>query len=330
MDRKRRILGVFLTVVIFAAPQLGRAESSQRTLSLLNTTDNSGLSLGQYVNPIFLEQLQQVKLFAIQSQGFSLDGYSPESLSAAFERSNTELIAFSFIDKERVALFLFDVNRPGRYIATSQTLIGSPTNRITEAWLTRQIGLAFKEMLAQYTVANFELIPATEGDTELSKGPEVSRQERGRRLFAEMSKLQDGAMYVGANVGIARFAAQGASASTISVGGYFGVKAHSRLRFEAGADVFSYLLLHGDFRFQLPIAERYITISVGGTGNYVAAVVTQNRGFNPTLLPTGQFLFGPTLSFDIPLLGASLRGDLRLLLGSSSIFLGTYGLAYTL
>lgn len=137
-------------------------------------------------------------------------------------------------------------------------------------------------------------------------------------------------MYVGANIGMARFSARGATASTVSLGGYLGVKLVERLRLEAGADVFSYLMLHGDMRYQLPLGERYVSLSIGIGLNHITSVVTQNRGFNPTFLRTGQLLYGPSLSFDVPLLGASVRGDIRVLFGEATILMGTYGLAYAL
>jgi hypothetical protein len=234
------------------------------------------------------------------------------------------------VDRERVALFLFDINRPGRYIATSETLAGSPTNTLTPEWLSAQMYRAFTELMKQYTLANFELIPSIGPSSTPSAQPEISRTENNRRLFQEMSKLQDGRIYLGANVGMARFTAGGTTSSTVNVGGYAGVKVQDRIRLELGADVYTYLMLHADLRYQLPLAERYVSISIGASMSHLTALVTQNRGFNPTALTTGSMLYGPSLSFDVPLLGASVRADIKLLLGQSSVLIGTYGLSYAL
>ena len=306
-------------------------ESGQREIAVLQSTDSSQLNLGDRVSGFLSQSFHQTGFFSVRAVRASLSGYTPEALADAYKETGTELISFAYVDRDRVALFLFDINRPGRYIATSETLKGSPRGRIDETWLDAQVGKAFAEMMKQYGVANFDLIPSSDPSPgSISKEPEVSREEKSRSLFKEMSKLQDGRIYVGASVGMARFTANGSSSSTVSVGGYAGVKLIHRVRVEAGADIFSYLLMNANLRFQLPIAERYVSLNLGATGAYVALVVTQNRGFNPTFMSTGEMLFGPSLSFDVPLLGASVRGDVRLLLGSSTIFLGTYGLAYAL
>ncbi len=331
---QRSLIGycfVGLLVGLWGAPS-ARAEQAagQRPLAVLTTTDSSQLNLGERVSGLLAQQLQSTNLFSVKMFATTLGGYTTEELAKVYAQTASELVSFAYVDQQRLALFLFDVNRPGRYVATSETLVGAPQGQINESWLDNQFGRAFAELIKQYTVANFELIPSADPQPDASKQPEVSRAEKDRRLFNEMAKISDGSVYLGVNLGMARFSAQGASASTVSVGGLAGIKLLERLRFEAGVDIFSYMLLHGDLRFQLPIAERYVSLSLGGTVANVTAVVTQNRGFNPTYLQTGTMLFGPTLGFDVPLLGASVRGDLKMLLGSSTIFLATYGLAYTL
>jgi hypothetical protein len=320
-----------LVACLSGAP-LAHAEQAagQRPLAVLLTTDSSQLNLGERITGLLAQQLQATNLFSMKMFATTLPGYTTEALSQTYAQTASELISFSYVDQQRLALFLFDINRPGRYVATSETLVGAPGGQISEAWLDNQFKRAFSELIKQYSIANFELIPSSEPQAEASKQPEVSREEKDRRLFNEMSKISDGAVYVGANVGMARFSAQGASASSVSVGVLAGIKIASRFRFEGGADLFSYMMLHGDLRFQLPIAERYVSLSLGASANHVTALLTQNRGFNSTYLETGSMLFGPSVSFEVPLLGASIRGDLKLLLGSSTIFLGTYGLSYTL
>jgi hypothetical protein len=300
----------------------------QRTLGVLQTTTTAAAASASEIQSQLADKFNKTRLFQVQTQTGSLTGYDKDSIEKAFDRTGTDLLAFAYVDNERVALFLFDADRPGKYIATSDPLKGSPTNRLTAEWIDLRMSAAFTELMRQYAQATFEDIPAPPASEPVQQ--ELTKEERGRRLFSELSTLQDGTFYLGASLGMARFSAQGASASVVSIGGYGGIKVIPRVRLEAGADIFSYLLLHADVKIQLPIAEKYLIVALGGGANQIAAVITQNRGFNPTYLQTGQFLFGPSLSFDVPLMGASIRGDIRLLLGSASVLLATYGLAYTL
>lgn len=297
-------------------------------MAVLQTTTTAAAASASEIQNLLADKFTKTRLFQTQTQNGSLAGYDLKSLEDAFNKTGTDLLSFAYVDNERVALFLFDSDRPGKYIATSDPLKGSPTNRLTPEWVDLRMSAAFTELMRQYAMAKFEDIPTPPAAEVTSQ--ELTKEERGRRLFNELSMLQDGSFYLGANLGMARFSAQGSSASVVSIGGYAGIKILPRIRLEAGADIFSYLLLHADLRLQVPIAERYLVVSLGGGVNQIAAVVTQNRGFNPTYLQTGQMLFGPSISFDVPLMGASIRGDIRVLFGSAAILLATYGLSYTL
>lgn len=305
-----------------------RAET-RRPLAVLSTTDSSGYGVSERLQRMLADGLNRTQLFTVSTQNITLAGYTPESLAPAFSQSGAQLLSFAYVDKDRIALFLFDSSRPGKYVATSETLAGSPTGRMTDSWLEARFNRTLSTLLRNYASASFEVVPGIE-ESEKPAEPELSREERGQRLFQELSKLQDGNLYLGAHLGMARFSARGATASTVSIGGYLGVKVVERLRLETGADIFSYLMLHADMRYQLPLGERYVALSLGLGLNHITAIVTQNRGFNPTFLRTGQFLYGPSLSFDVPLLGASVRGDIRVLLGEATVIMGTYGLAYAL
>ncbi|MBY0372076.1 hypothetical protein K2X33_15440 [bacterium] len=300
----------------------------KRTLTVLGTTDTSQLFVARKMQTLLADSFQKANLFTVSTHASSPSGYTEEALQPLFKETGAELLSFVYVDRDRAAIFLFDQNRPGKYIATSETLSGSPTNRLTETWMESQFNKAFSELMRQYSVAAFEAVPAQQNEEEQTK--ELSREERGRRLFNELAKIQDGSSYLGASIGMVQFSTQGNSASTVNLGVYGGMKLFHRLRAELGADVFSYLLLNGDLRFQLPILEGYVSLSVGVSGSYMAATVTQNRGFNPTLFQPGSFFFGPSLTLDVPLLGATVRGDIKLLMGPGTLLVGTYGLAYTL
>jgi hypothetical protein len=41
-------------------------------------------------------------------------------------------------------------------------------------------------------------------------------------------------------------------------------------------------------------------------------------------------MFGGGIAFDVPLLGATMRGEFAYYTGGGSVLLGTYGLAYSL
>lgn len=324
----RRTLFLALVCCATALPPQAAAESAAREIAVLDTTDSSSRDIGESIARSLQSKLQSSGLFSARRVQGTLDNYSTEALAGMFQKAGTDLLAFAYVDRDRVALFLFDINRPGRYIATSETFSGAPSGRLTDEWIDRQLSKAFVEMIKQYGVANFDLIPSTAGPTESAKQPSVSREAKNRMLFQELSKVQDGRVYLSANVGMARFSAMGSSASTVTVGGLVGIKL-SRFRFEAGMDIFSYLLMHGNLRLQLPVGRSYLTWSIGASVSYIVAAVTQNRGFNPTFIQPG-IIAGPALTLEIPLLGAGVRGDFKLLFGSSTIFVGTYGLSYAL
>ena len=316
--------------VLFATFSLcALAETPPRSLAVLLTTDSSNLGIASRVQNQLAETFAGTGLFSPQTYPFSLSSYAVDAVGAAHAKTKKELIAFAYVDQQRIALFLFDVNRPGKYLATAESLSESPTNRLSDRWIDLKFIAAFKKLMHQYSLAAFEVVPGNEQTAAPAEIP-LSRAQRARRLFGELSQLQEGPAYLGATLGVARFAADGAAASTVSVGGYGGLRLTDTFQMELGADIFTYFLLHLEGRFQIPLAEKYISLSLGAGTSFVAAVFSQNRGFNPTSISTGQFLFGPSLSLDVPLLGAGVRGDVRVLMGNATIVLVNYGLIYSL
>jgi hypothetical protein len=328
LKMKRLVLAILLVSSYCLAEDDADESSTPRAISILQTTIAADLDTATKIQNQLADKYKKTGVFEVDTKNAVLAGYGDAELKEAYSSVGTDLISFAYVDKERVALFLFDKNRPNKYIATSDPLAGNPVNRITDEWIELRLTRAFNELMRQYSVANFEEIAVQEA--EENKPPELSKAERGKRLFNELSTVHEGDYYLGANLGMTRFSAQGASASTVNVGFYAGRKMHNRFRLELGADIFSYLMLHGDVRYQLPVAEKYISLSLGLGLNHIALPVTQNRGFNPTYVTVGQLLFGPSLSLEVPLLGASVRGDVRVLFGQAFLIVATYGLSYTL
>src|SRR5690606_19768260 len=132
------------------------------------------------------------------------------------------------------------------------------------------------------------------------------------------------------NLGMARFAAHGSSASVVNVGAFLGYRPWDFMQLEVGASVFSYFLVDGSVKVKIPLMERYVALFAGMGVGSVLAVVTQNRGFNSAFVELGEMMPTPVLAFEVPLLGASIRGEMRFYVGSTTIFMGTYGVSYSL
>jgi hypothetical protein len=319
--------GAFLLSLVSLWASGEDPQNEVRKIAILQTTIAAHLDTAQKVQEQLGEKYRATGVFEVTVSPVALVGYGAEDLKKAFEQAGTDLISFAYVDKERVALFLFDANREGKYIATSVPLAGNPVNRITDEWIELSMNRALNDLLKQFSAANFEDISVEETD---AKPAELTKAERSRMLFNELATTHDGTYFVGANLGIARFSAQGSSASVVNIGIYGGRKVSRRFKAELGVDLYSYLMLHGDVRYQLPIAERYVTLELGLGVNHVTLQLTQNRGFNPTSVSLGQFLVGPAISIDVPLLGASVRGEIRALFGQAFILVASYGLSYTL
>ena len=304
-------------------------------MSVLPSTDTSGLNLAGPLQNALARLYQSTGAFNLQLASYSLPGYAAADVKKLETYLNSPLLSFCYLEKERIAVFLFDANRPDDFIVASQSLVdanGQPV--LTNEWIEHQFRAAFAQVITLYKQNQFQPLPGSHVDSEQLAQEEAEdarkRAAESRRLFRELAQLEERNYYIGASVGMARFAGEGASTSTVDVGGFAGLKISDSMRLEGGVDVFSYALVHLDMRYHLPINEKYVSAALSlGVGD-ILTNVTKNLGYEATTLNSGQLLFGPGISFNIPLLGANIRGDLRFYLGGGSVLLGSYGLTYSL
>jgi outer membrane protein assembly factor BamA len=136
---------------------------------------------------------------------------------------------------------------------------------------------------------------------------------------------------------MARLSNRQDNASTVVFGVSLGHQFSPQWGAEAGLSVSSYLIGSAGARYYIPFMEKVVKLSLGFDLASVLGTVSQNSTFNsdPKFsyspnIRAGSILAGPGVFFDIPLLGAALRGDLRFYTGSSTVLVGTYGFIYYL
>jgi hypothetical protein len=306
--------------------------AASRPISILSSTDSSGLNITGPLQQALGAMYEDTKAFKATLVQDTLPGFSETELDKMFDKYDTEVISFVYLEQQRLSLFLFDKYRKGQFIVSTQAVAITSANAVTQAMIEQQFRRAFNTLMEQYNIGRFQPMPNAEPKVDPTKLAEenLSREDKARALFRELAAQQEGPIYIGVNLGMSRFAARGSAASTVNVGGFAGARLNDQLHLEIGASIFSYLLLQMDWKYKLPLPKHYISIFLEGSIGQVAAVVTQNRGFNSANLRTGQFLFGPGVSFEVPLLGASIRGEVRWYFGQANIIIGTYGVSYSL
>lgn len=326
---------LILAVAFLVSIQNASAESrssAARPISIYSSTDSSGLNIAGPLQKALGALFEDTKAFKATLVQDTLPGFSEAELDKAFKKYDTEVISFMYLEQQRLSLFLFDAYRKGQFIVSTQPVNITSANTVTQAMIETQFRRAFNTMMEQYNIGRFQPMPSAQPkeDPTQTVEKELTREDKARALFKELAILQEGPIYIGVNLGMARFAAMGSAASTVNIGGFLGARLAEDLKVEIGASVFSYLMLQMDWKYRVPWKNHYLQLYAEGSVGQVAGVVTQNRGFNSANLKTGQFLFGPGVSFEVPLLGASIRGEIRWYFGQANILVGTYGVSYSL
>lgn len=332
------LLGLIL-LILFLFPIHARAEGQARQrpprLAVLPTTDQTGWGLSDALQYSLGKLCVSTNLFEVGSSNYVLTGFSRKELKQAFQSNRAPFLIFTYIDKTRVSVFMFNAYYEGQFIASNKSLENPPNGKISSDFVEKQFKAAFEETIATFLKNTYQKLPEVEGDDKSdlvndSVVKQISKADADKMkyLFNEVSQIEDKPFYVSANIGMARYTGTANAASTVNFGVSLGGRLGRRFSVAAGADFFSYIFAHGDGYYKLPLAEKFISFSVIGTLGSVMASFTENKGYGSqnTTLKTGSFLFGPGLSIDIPLLGATLRGELRYYMGSSTILVGTYGL----
>ncbi len=346
-SKMKKIL-VMVALLLMGASNKGAAEApagagqpqaqagvAARTLTVLATTDTSSFSLGPQIQTGLTALFVQAQNFSVQPANFALASFSEADVAAGFKQTQTDLMAFGYLETERLSLFLFDSRHPKEFIVVSQPLVDPMLgNQVTPQVVEYKLRLNFNQLLTQLYASQFQPLPgaATDASSNVamnSDDPKV-RAEQSRRLFAELQSLETSKYYLGASIGMARYAGGGLSDSTVNFGAWAGMRAMERTRFELGADFFAYALLHIDARYQMPIAEKLVTMNLTLSLGRVLGGIATAQFAQEASLKSGAIVFGPGISFDIPLLGAQVRGDVRLYFGGGSILVGSYGISYSI
>jgi hypothetical protein len=328
----RVLLGVSLAIYCSAA----KAEQEPDTsLTVLPTSDTSELGLAEPLQYALGQVLQSTGVLKVQLSGYSLPGFTTNDVTKAFDVLQSDLMSFTYMEKSRLSVFLFAKARPSQFIVAYRMLDDAPGGQLSSEFIETRFREAVNEVLTNYNNGAFQALPGSENQTvAMDEGEARQKAEEARILFRELASLENKKYYMGANIGMARFSqqttGQSIANSTVNFGGYGGAKLGDRMAFEAGADVFSYLLLHGDIRYHMPLLEKYVDVSITGGFGHVMAAVTENRNQTSNVSMVGSTVFGPGIAFDVPLLGATVRGDVRYYFGSSSILVGSYGVIIAL
>lgn len=321
----------FAALILSASPP-SRAEeigADIRSITVLPSVDGTGLDSAQALQQRIGEYLYSTRQFVVQYSAYSLPGFTAKDLVNTFERLDSQLIIFAYVEQERFSAFLFDSSRPQEFIASS-----IPFGDVSEqAPLTQQRILdtfpaAFQDLMARFNAGQYQLLPGA----QVGQGQQVADERIiVRELFRQLTSLEDSPYSLGANVGFARMAASSISASTVSLSVYGGLRISEKMRLEAGLDLFSYVFPHVDLRYRLPFfEEKYVKLSALGSVGMVMGILAEHRGFPASNIPSGGTFFGPGFSVEIPLAGVSIRGDLRFYLGSGTLLFGSYGMSYSL
>lgn len=301
-----------------------------RTLSILPTTDLSGYNLGEPLQYALGQLYQSTGAFQVQLANYQLLGFGKQEIAKTFQAVQSQMFSFTYMEKQRISVFLFDSQKPGGFIVAYRPLNNPPNGQLTSEFIEGKFRECVNDALGAYQDGQFQPLP---GDDSSDSVQDQQKAEEARRLFREIAALEEKTWYIGANVGMARFSANATSASTVDFGGYAGARLGERMKAELGLDLFTYALLHGDLRYALPVAEKYINLSATlGAASFLGRL-TENKGASSTTtqgIRNGQMVFGPGFGFEVPLLGATLRGDLRLYLGSATVLLGSYGVVINL
>lgn len=327
---------IWIAIALWAAPIWAEAPQQQlKLLAVLPTTDTSGLNLGQQLQYALSALFQQTQYYQVNMGSQGVAGYSEGEVAKAFQETRTSVISFVYLEKERISLFLFDSTRPKEFIVVAEGLVDpSLGNQVTPQVIEYKLKLAFNNMLTQYYQSKFQPLPGSQSSQQVASNIDVNdpkrRAEEARKLYRELASIQETNSYLGATIGMARYSGGGGSTSTVNFGGFFGTKTGERLRAEVGLDIFRYLSLYAAGKYHIPFAEKYVSLHAGLTAGALLMEITAPReGIDP-YLTAGSLIFGPTVSFDIPLLGAYIRGEMKFLIGGGSVLFASYGISYSI
>lgn len=307
-----------------------RAETT-KTVTVLVASDISGRNLGTPLQYAIAQLLRSVGRFNVQLSPFVLPGFTPQDTKTAHEKLATDLFTFAYLEPARLSLFLFSKEYPGQFLLISKPLRDSPGQAITIRMIEERLQLGFIALINALDAKQFQYLPGARPEAELvDSGDEMERKRaiQAGLLFRELAAIQEHPLYVGANIGMARFGTSTSSTSVVNFGGFVGYQLLGPFSVEVSLEFFSYIMAHADLRCRLPLPGKYVSFNLGVGAGRILYLLTENRGVD-TNLHVGESLYGPGLTFDIPLLGAVLRGGVGLYFGTDKVLIGNYGISYS-
>lgn len=321
-----------------------RGIAAPRTLTVLRTTDTTSSGLAETLQFAVARWFQNSSTFRTSVSPESLPGFDYDSLYKFYKGLDSELLAFVYVENQRITLFLFDSRRPGLFLSASQPLFFGDAQRPSNTYLNGRAHAIWREISAKYETGTFQPIPnqkpAEETPTEspeLAYELSIRKYRDSKRLFGELSREKDySPLYLGASIGMVRFGSNDTAgfnqtSSTVNVGAFIGTSLWRRLSAEAGINLFTYALARADLTYRFPLVDRFLTLGFSAGGGKLLGLVAETDGFDNMAFLRGGALFGPGVCFDIPLLGAVIRGDLKWYFASGkSILLASYGVSYSL
>jgi hypothetical protein len=322
-------------------PALSQAEEQPVKVSVLPSTDSSTYNLGNPLQQALVRLYKETGTYTPSSSDEALPGFTPIEISRAMRNNSVDAVSFVLLEQERISVFLFDKSHPLEFIVSSKNFNDSPRTALNSSYIESKFRSAFNEVIVSHKEEKYQELPGARSEKLADSSRRANRDpriaEESRVLFRELSSLTDSNTYIGASLGMSRFGSEGTSASTVTFGLSAGYQIKPRVSIEGGLSASTYLIGSIGGRYALPFKEEFVKLSVGLDVASVLFSITQNYGYgSPNLtynsppLTRGTFFVGPGIFFDIPLLGATLRGDLRFYTGTGTIIVGTYGLVYYL
>lgn len=299
-----------------------------RSITVLPPADVTGLNIVTPLQQHIGEYLYGTRQYVVQYSAYSIPGFTAKDLQQTFERLDSQLILYSYVEPQRLSLFLFDSNRPQEFVTASVPYSASDTTVLTQEIILNTFPAGFDALMNAFYQGQYQPLPGAQVADNKYAGDEKGLT---RELFRELASMKSSSTYAGANFGIARMAANGAAGSTVNLSLYAGYALNTDMELQLTLDVFTHLMPSARLNYKLPFfTEKLLSIHASFGAGMILGPVAEHRGFPSQNLQTGGMLFGPGLGLYIPLAGADVRLDFRFLLGSGSVFLGTYGLTYYL
>ncbi|MEZ4751537.1 MAG: hypothetical protein R3B54_13240 [Bdellovibrionota bacterium] len=323
------LISVLLVFAVFATTGRGEEIGADiRSITVLPPADVTGLNVVTPFQQHIGEYLYGTRQYVVQYSAYSIPGFTAKDLQQTFERLDSQLILYSYVEPQRLSLFLFDSNRPQEFVTASVPYAATDTTVLTQQLILNTFPAAFDALMNAFYQGQYQPLPGAQVAENKYAGDEKGLT---RELFRELASMKSSSTYAGANFGIARMAANGAAGSTVNLSVYAGYSLNTDIALQLTLDVFTHLMPSARINYKLPFfSDKLVSLHANFGAGMILGTVAEHRGFPSQNLTTGGILFGPGLGLYIPLAGADVRLDFRFLLGSGSVFLGTYGLTYYL